>query len=62
MPNLYVNKSECCGCSACAAICPKAAIAMQLDDDGFYYPVIDMEKCVECKKCESVCAFKTERG
>ncbi|WP_092044807.1 4Fe-4S binding protein [Butyrivibrio sp. TB] len=25
MPDLYTNKDDCCGCSACLNICPKNA-------------------------------------
>jgi len=51
------DKSECCGCSACVSVCAKSAIAMQPDDLGFLYPVVDMEKCNDCGLCEKVCAF-----
>ena len=39
------NKAECCGCTACFNICPKNAISMQPDEEGFLYPVVDQEKC-----------------
>jgi len=51
-----INKEQCCGCSACVNICPLKAISMQMDDEGFYYPVIDFHKCVKCNLCESVCS------
>ena len=35
-----LNKSDCCGCSACANICPKRAIEMMADEEGFLYPNI----------------------
>lgn len=38
---LFENKKICCGCGACASICPKGAISMQPDNHGFIYPVID---------------------
>ena len=34
-------KNECYGCTACAEICPKNAIAMEKDNEGFLYPVVD---------------------
>jgi coenzyme F420-reducing hydrogenase beta subunit len=52
-----INKSACCGCSACFSICSKNAISMQPDDLGFMYPVVNMEKCNDCGLCEKVCAF-----
>lgn len=51
------DKSECCGCSACYASCPYDAIRMDEDRLGFQYPVVDMDKCVDCRICERVCAF-----
>lgn len=52
-----LDKSDCCGCTACASICAHDAISMQPDVLGFLYPVVDMEKCVNCGLCEKVCAF-----
>lgn len=54
MPNL-VNWEQCCGCGACANKCPKQAIAMQPNLEGFLHPVVDVEKCVECGACEKAC-------
>lgn len=39
----------------CALICPKGAITMTEDSEGFLYPVIDKEKCVHCNLCEKRC-------
>ncbi len=49
------NRSECAGCGLCAALCPRAAITMIADTDGFHYPRIDLDRCVECGKCQEVC-------
>lgn len=49
------NKRKCCGCTACANICPKKCIEMQSDEEGFLYPIIDTAVCVNCGLCESVC-------
>lgn len=51
------DKSQCCGCTACASICAHDAITMQPDALGFLYPVVDKDKCVDCGLCEKVCAF-----
>lgn len=51
------DPSQCCGCSACANICPHKAISMSPDALGFLYPEVDTQKCVECGLCEKVCAF-----
>ena len=51
------DKADCCGCTACASICPKDAIAMEPDILGFKYPKVDLGKCIDCGLCEKVCAF-----
>lgn len=57
---LFEKKEDCCGCTACANICPKSAIAMQPDGLGFLYPVIDDAKCIKCGLCKKVCAFNAD--
>ena len=42
---LYKEKENCCGCSACYAICPKGVICMVADEDGFEYPSLDKKMC-----------------
>lgn len=54
---LFKNKADCCGCTACASVCPQGAISMKPDDLGFLYPIIDQEKCNECGLCVKTCAF-----
>lgn len=49
------NKSECSGCTACMAICPKNAIKMIVDEEGFRYPTIDKDKCINCGACFRIC-------
>ncbi len=58
MPILYKNKKDCCGCAACMNICPEGAIHMVTDKNGFLFPEINNEKCVNCKFCTKVCAFQ----
>ena len=49
------DKSACCGCSACYAICPKQCITLSADKEGFLYPVVNAEVCINCGLCEKVC-------
>lgn len=56
-----LNKSDCCGCSACANICPKRAIEMMADEEGFLYPNIDLKECVKCGLCEDACPIKNPK-
>lgn len=51
------DRADCCGCTACASICPKDAITMEPDTLGFKYPRVDLSKCIDCGLCEKVCAF-----
>ncbi len=60
VPDLSEDKSSCCGCGVCAVLCPKNAITMQSDVEGFMYPFIDETKCVICNKCITVCSFKRD--
>lgn len=57
-PILYERKEDCCGCTACYAICPKSAISMVEDEEGFDYPQVNGEKCIRCYQCLKVCPIK----
>ena len=48
-------KRTCTSCQICAAVCPKNAIKVVLDDNGFYRPTIDNVRCVDCSICTKVC-------
>jgi coenzyme F420-reducing hydrogenase beta subunit len=52
---IITDKSKCCGCNACANICPKNCIKMKRDEEGFLYPDICQDECISCNICESVC-------
>ena len=49
------NKVDCCGCNACGDICPKDAITFETDIEGFWYPKVDRDKCIDCGLCEKTC-------
>ncbi len=49
------KREQCCGCGACAQICPVKCIAMEADREGFPYPEITGEVCISCGLCEKVC-------
>lgn len=49
------KKTDCCGCTACEHSCPKHCISMKSDAEGFLYPSVDLEVCIDCGKCERVC-------
>lgn len=49
------DKKDCSGCCACEGICAKHCIKMLPDAEGFLYPHIDADTCVNCGLCELVC-------
>lgn len=49
------DKIDCCGCGACAQVCPVGCIRMEADAEGFRYPEVDKTKCIQCGLCEKVC-------
>lgn len=50
-----LRADECCGCTACYASCPVKAIEMRPDFEGFLYPSINVDKCIDCGLCLKVC-------
>lgn len=50
-----ISRDECYGCYACKEICPTNAITMKKDAEGFYYPVVDENKCTDCGACAKAC-------
>lgn len=56
MKQVYKTPLDCCGCAKCESICPTNAITMQFAD-GHYYPVINQDLCIDCKKCANQCNF-----
>lgn len=52
------DKSKCCGCTACASVCPMDCIEMKEDMEGFLYPSVDKGKCIDCGACERVCPIQ----
>lgn len=60
-PILYERKEECCGCASCYAICPKGAISMVEDEEGFEYPKINHDMCIQCYMCLRGCPIKFSR-
>ena len=55
------DRDLCNGCGACYNACPKKCISMEPDSEGFLYPVIDEQECINCNKCESVCQIYHSR-
>lgn len=53
---IVIHRNElCCGCAACVQICPRHSITLEGDNEGFLYPKIDINRCIDCGLCEKVC-------
>lgn len=59
---LVTDNSYCSGCTACLFACPHGAISMGKDGEGFLYPRIDADKCIDCGLCRKVCDSLGEGG
>lgn len=55
------DKELCSGCSACFSSCPKGAIEMVRDEEGFLYPKVDESKCINCGLCKRVCPILNKK-
>ena len=49
------DKKNCCGCNACGDACAQQAISFKTDNEGFWYPSVSPDLCVDCGLCEKVC-------
>lgn len=48
-------KSSCTGCKMCGDVCPKHCISFAEDREGFYYPVVSEDLCIDCGACRKKC-------
>ena len=53
--NKLASKETCTGCMSCFNSCAHHAIKMVENDEGFFYPLIDNDKCVSCGLCTKKC-------
>ena len=49
------NKENCCGCNVCGDVCNQHAITFHVDQEGFWYPHVNPELCIDCGICEYTC-------
>lgn len=52
----------CTGCMACYNKCIHGAIDVKIDDEGFFSPAINKDKCIKCGLCVSACPILNEFG
>lgn len=55
-----VEKRYCTGCGVCAAVCPRGAVQMETDAEGFWYPKVRRALCTDCGACKRVCPLTQE--
>ena len=61
MQRIIDNEDLCSGCHACFSVCPIGCIQMELDKEGFLYPVINQELCIHCGLCQRACNIVNEK-
>ena len=47
----------CCGCASCVNACPKGAIQMHPNKEGFLVPLVDQQMCIDCGICDKKCPY-----
>ena len=50
-----IEKNKCFGCGSCFQSCPKNAVSMETDGEGFSFPLVDEKACVDCGVCVKKC-------
>lgn len=50
-----VNDKNCSGCGACETLCPKNAIKLCKNTEGFWVPNVNRNKCINCGLCLKKC-------
>lgn len=56
------DKTKCSGCMACYNICPQKCISMIEDEEGFLYPKVDVDACVNCGLCDRTCPLNEKNN
>lgn len=54
--------TDCVGCRSCEQSCPKKCIEMVENIEGFSYPVINKNICINCGVCLKSCPVSVERN
>ena len=62
MKNISNVKNSCVGCRSCEQVCPKRAIVIREQEEGFLYPYVDEEKCIDCSLCVKHCPTQVTKN
>lgn len=54
-PAISLIGTKCVGCESCVQVCPAQALEMKMDAEGFFYPVLDEQRCSRCGLCATAC-------
>jgi len=54
------EKKDCCGCYGCLNACPVGCISFSMDTEGFFYPDVDTQRCINCNLCNKVCPIENK--
>lgn len=54
-----LERSRCTGCLSCVQICPHHCIGAAENEEGFFYPTMDLGGCTDCGVCVSRCPILT---
>lgn len=46
---------DCTSCQLCATVCAHKAIKIEVNENGFYRPVINTNLCNDCSLCTKIC-------
>ena len=56
---ILCDDKRCTGCLACVNSCHFGALKMKTNEEGFYRPMLEENKCVKCNLCEKSCPIVT---
>lgn len=56
-----IGKTKCTGCALCSRLCVKNCITIQPDEEGFLFPNVDHEVCINCGVCYQQCPINQEQ-
>ena len=52
---ILCSDDQCTGCMACVNACHQDSLSAGINEEGYYRPNLDAEKCIKCNLCEKSC-------